>query len=277
VNGITLTGAVTSTGSLTLGGTLSGIGNSQLTNSSITINGSLVSLGGSTTVTATASSALTIGTGLTGTSYNGSTPITIAIDGTVATLTDSQTLTNKSMSGSSNTFTNIPNSALTNSSITLGTTNIALGGTSLTPAGLTSVTVTQDPTTDLQLATKQYVDGLVATGLTYHAPVYCATSVNVTETTLSYNNGASGVGATLTRISSFATLGVDGTTPPVGARVMIKNQNTQAWNGVYTVTSTGSPSTGWVLTRATDADTYGTGVNQLSQNDYFFVQNDKPV
>ena len=81
VNGITLTGTVTSSGSLTLGGTLGGIGNSQLTNSSITINGSTVSLGGSTTVTATATNALTIGTGLSGTSYNGSTAVTIANTG----------------------------------------------------------------------------------------------------------------------------------------------------------------------------------------------------
>ena len=50
--------------------------------------------------------ALTIGTGLSGTSYNGSAAVTIAIDSTVATLTGAQTLTNKSMSGSSNTFTN---------------------------------------------------------------------------------------------------------------------------------------------------------------------------
>jgi len=84
VNGITLTGTVTSAGSLTLGGTLGGIGNSQLTNSSITINGSTVSLGGSTTVTATATNALTIGTGLSGTSYDGSTAVTIANAGVLS-------------------------------------------------------------------------------------------------------------------------------------------------------------------------------------------------
>jgi hypothetical protein len=50
VNGITLTGTVTSSGNLTLGGTLGSIANSQLTNSSITINGTAVSLGGSTTI-----------------------------------------------------------------------------------------------------------------------------------------------------------------------------------------------------------------------------------
>jgi len=50
VNGITLTGTVTTSGNLTLGGTLGSIANSQLTNSSITINGTAVSLGGSTSV-----------------------------------------------------------------------------------------------------------------------------------------------------------------------------------------------------------------------------------
>lgn len=75
-----------------------GLPNAGLVNSSITINGSTVSLGGSTIVTATATNALTIGTGLTGTSYNGSTAVTIAIDSTVATLTGTQTLTNKVLS-----------------------------------------------------------------------------------------------------------------------------------------------------------------------------------
>jgi hypothetical protein len=45
VNGITLTGTVTSSGSLTLGGTLGGIGNSQLTNSSITFGATSQALG----------------------------------------------------------------------------------------------------------------------------------------------------------------------------------------------------------------------------------------
>lgn len=49
VNGITLTGTVTTTGSLTLGGTLSGIGNSQLTNSSVTIGSTSVALGATVT------------------------------------------------------------------------------------------------------------------------------------------------------------------------------------------------------------------------------------
>lgn len=249
--------------------TLTNIGNGSLTNSSVTINGSTVSLGGSTTITATASNALTIGTGLSGTSYNGSAPVTIAIDSTVATLTGSQTLTNKSISGSTNTLTNIPNSALTNSAVTVGTTAISLGASSLTLAGLTSVEVTQDPTTALQLTTKQYVDGLVSTGLTYHQPTQAATTASlasITGGTVTYNNGTAGVGATLTLSVALTTL--DGYSLSNGDRILVKDETNQAYNGVYTW-ATG----GLVLTRSTDADTYGTGVNQLSQNDYFFVQN----
>ena len=79
VNGITLTGTVTSSGSLTLGGTLGGIGNSQLTNS--TISG--VALGSSLFN-------LTAGTGVSfssGTTYNGSAAITINATGSGGTVT----------------------------------------------------------------------------------------------------------------------------------------------------------------------------------------------
>jgi hypothetical protein len=267
----TLTGSQTLSNKTISGSnnTLSNIGNSSLTNSSVTYNGVTVALGSSGTITAANPSALTIGTGLTGTSYDGSTPVTIAIDSTVATLTGVQTLTNKSMSGSSNTFTNIPNSALTNSSITLGTTTIALGATSLAPAGLTSVTVTQDPTSALQLATKQYVDGLVSTGLYYHAPVQVATTQDLaTQTggTVTYNNGTGGVGATLTLSVALTTL--DGYSLVNGDRILVKNETNQAYNGVYTWATGGT-----VLTRSTDTDSYGTGTGDLSENDYFFVQN----
>jgi hypothetical protein len=49
VNGITLTGNVTSSGNLTLGGTLGNIANSQLTNSAVTIGNTSVSLGSTVT------------------------------------------------------------------------------------------------------------------------------------------------------------------------------------------------------------------------------------
>jgi hypothetical protein len=250
--------------------TFSSIPNAALTNSAVTINGSSVSLGGSITVTATASAALTIGTGLSGTSYNGSTAVTIAIDNTVATLTGTQTLSNKTISGSNNTLSNIANSSLTNSQITLGTTNIALGGTSLTPAGLTSVTVTQNPVAALDLATKQYVDTLVSSGITYHAPVkYEVPTGNLNAT---YNNGTAGVGATLTNAGTLVAFTPDGVVASVADRILIYNQTNQAQNGIYVVTTVGSASVAWVLTRASDADTYALkSPNGLGEGDAFFI------
>jgi hypothetical protein len=352
-------GANTLTGYLVGNGTspftaVATIPNAGLTNSAITINGSSVSLGGSVTVTATASSALTIGTGLSGTSYNGSSPVTIAIDSTVATLTGAQTLTNKSISGSTNTLSNIPNSALTNSSITLGSTSVALGASSATLAGLTSVAVTQGPVSALQLATKQYVDDAVSSGITIHAPVrvetptalnatytpggtavtvttivggttltfstspglsvndqivfsstangivagtayyvYSAPAGNQVTLSLSYNgpeittltNGTgltiaglvnAGVGATLTNAGAKAAIQIDGISLSLTNRVLVYNQANAFENGVYTVTTVGTPDPGgtnWVLTRATTENTFRPdSTTGLGQGDYFFVQ-----
>ena len=269
----TLTGK-TMDGSLN---TFSNIPNTSLDNYSVTFNGTTVDLGGSGTITATATNALTIGTGLSGTSYNGSTAVTIAIDSTVATLTGIQTLTSKTISGSNNTLSNIGNSSLTNSQITLGTTNIALGGTSLAPVGLTSVTVTQDPVSNFQLATKQYVDTLAASGIHYHDPVYVEVPNTTGNLNATYNQpgGATvGVGATLTNAGTQAAFTADGIAVPLGSRVLIYNQTNAVQNGVYTLTTVGSGSTNWVLTRATDADTYSPfSPTGLGQGDAFFVTN----
>jgi hypothetical protein len=198
----------------------------------------------------------------------GTTNVTLSLP---AALTfTGKTVTGGTLSGvpincSTNTLSNIANASLTNSQITLGTSNVSLGGTLLAPAGLTSVTVTADPTLALQLTTKQYVDGLVATGLTYHQPVQAATTAPLAGVVV-YNNGVAGVGATLTLTTPLTVL--DGYTLLNTNRILVKDQVNQAHNGIYTWATGGT-----VLTRATDADTYGTGVNQLSQNDYFFTQN----
>ena len=268
-NGTSAMTASTTIPTTALSGTVT---NGQLANSAITINGSSVSLGGSVTVTATASNALTISTGLSGTSYNGSAAVTIAIDSTVATLTGTQTLTNKTISGASNTLTNIANASLTNSSVTVGTTAIALGASSLTLGGLTSVAVTQDPLTALQVATKQYVDTLVSSGITYHTPVKYEVPDSTGNLNATYNNGAAGVGATLTNAGALVAFTPDGTVALVNDRILVYNQTNQTENGVYVVTTVGSGAVAWVLTRASDADTYALkSPTGLGNGDAFFI------
>jgi len=256
--------------------TLSNIANASLTNSSVTYNGVTVALGASGTITANTTNALTAGTGLqldSGTTFNGSAAKTISIDSTVVTLTGTQVLTNKSISGSSNTLSNIANSSLTNSAITVGTTTISLGATSLTLAGLTSVTLTQDPVSALQAATKQYVDTLVSSGITYHTPVkYEVPGGNLNATYNQPGGPGVGVGATLTNAGTLVAFTPDGVVASPGDRILVYNQTNQFENGVYVVTTVGDGSTAWVLTRATDADTYALkSTTGLGQGDAFFV------
>lgn len=69
-----------------------------------------------------------------------------------------------------------------------------------------------------------------------------------------YDNGTGGVGATLTRGTNGVLPSQDGIALQVADRILVKNQSSTLQNGVYEVTSLGSASSKWVLTRTTDAD-----------------------
>jgi hypothetical protein len=129
-----------------------------------------------------------------------------------------------------------------------------------------TVLLNANPTLDLQAATKQYVDTAAATGFTVHQSVVYATAAALPTNT--YNNGASGVGATLTATVNGA-LTVDGNAVTTSQRILVKNEVASANNGCYTVTSTGSAGTPYILTRATDFDTAAAG--EIINNAYFFV------
>ena len=130
-----------------------------------------------------------------------------------------------------------------------------------------TVTLNADPTANLQAATKQYVDASASTSFVVHTPVRVVANT-YTGTNSTYNNGTAGVGATLTSTVNGA-LSIDGVSPSAGDRVLLRALSTASHNGVYTVTDAGSPSTVWVLTRATDFDQAAAG--EIANNAYFFV------
>ena len=105
------------------------------------------------------------------------------------------------------------------------------------------------PSSSTDAATKSYVDS-VKQALDIKDSVRVATTANLSAT---YNNGSSGVGATLTADSNGA-ISVDGVTLSSGNRVLVKDQSSGAHNGIYSVTTVGDGSTAFVLTRVEDAD-----------------------
>jgi hypothetical protein len=137
------------------------------------------------------------------------------------------------------------------------TTDLNMGGYKLAALGT--------PTVSTDAANKQYVDD-VAQGLNIHAASYAATTANLNAT---YSNGTSGVGATLTNAGTQAAFTTDGTTPSVNDRILVRLQTNTAQNGIYTLTTVGSGSTNWVLTRATDFDT----PTEIAGGDFTFVDN----
>jgi len=134
--------------------------------------------------------------------------------------------------------------------------NVTIGG---------YLTLSNGPTQASHAATKAYVDNTTA-GINFHSPVHAATTANLTAT---YDNGTSGVGATLTGSGAFPQ--IDGHTVAEQERVLVKNQSTGYQNGLYVLTDDGDPSGSWVLTRATDADNSPAG--EIAYGDFVFVQN----
>jgi hypothetical protein len=139
--------------------------------------------------------------------------------------------------------------------------------TTINAVTLTTGSITTAPTNGTDIVNKNYADSIAA-GINFHQA--CRLASTAALPTCTYNNGSSGVGATLTATAN-AALSVDGTLVAATNRVLVKNQADQAQNGVYVVTQTGSGAAPFILTRATDFDTPGTGVNQIDAGDFFLI------
>ena len=242
--------------------------------------------------------------GDTGTdTYNTAETLTFAgTGGLVQTVTDNTVtvtatgLTNANLSGSAA----IANGNLANPTTTLGSSTLTLGAATTDIAGLTSLVIdsitingatvsTTAGNTDIvfsphgtgtvtvpsgyedragfttnSLANKAYVDQ-VAQGLDAKPSTRVATTANLTAT---YANGTAGVGATLTNSGSQAAFAVDGVTPTVNDRVLVKDQTAAAQNGIYILSTAGDGSSNWVLTRATPEDQPA----ELSGGSFVFVE-----
>src|SRR5210317_821649 len=187
----------------------------------------------------------------------------------------------------------------TGGQLTLGSSTLTLGATTTDIAGLTSLVVdsltingssitTTASNTDINLTPhgtgvvkvpsgydqragfdtdslvpKSYVDA-IAEGLHVHASVKAATTQSLADEsgdTVTYDNGTLGVGATLTLSTGISTL--DGYTLVDGYRILIKDESTQAHNGIYIRTSS------TVFTRATDFDTTA----EVASGDFLSVEN----
>lgn len=84
----------------------------------------------------------------------------------------------------------------------------------------------------------------------------CFVATTTALPTYVYVNGASGVGATITAVS-FGVLTIDGQTPALNQRILVKDETSgnAPYNGTYTVSVLGTSLVAFVLTRSTDLNT----------------------
>ena len=184
---------------------------------------------------------------LTATTFSGAGT---SLTGTAASLTAGTVTTNANLTGpitSSGNATSVASQTGTGTKFVMDTSPTLTG----TPAAPTATA--GDSTT--QLATTAFVQQAVRSVPSKEASKYATTAALATVT---YYNGVAGdgVGATLTGVG-LGAITLDGNTPIVGDRLLVKNQVSTFQNGIYTVTIVGTAGTVFVITRALDFNQTG--------------------
>ena len=223
------------------------------------VTGNLTGTASNATVLATARNfEISNGATAAAVSFDGSGAVNLNVTGINASVIDTGTIANARTTAAS------ANGA---STIVLRDASGDFSAHNVTANMVTGLTT---PLNSTDATNKTYVDALIASGVHFHQPVRVESPTNLNA---SYNNGTDGVGATLTNAGTQVALEIDGVSVNVADRVLIYQQTTQTQNGVYVVSDVGSGSTNWVLTRATDADSYEiSSPNGLSEGSTFFVQ-----
>ena len=259
---LSATGALAVTGNATVGN-LSSAGLATFTGN--VTSGNLITAGLVQGATVTATGNITAG----------NANITSAVNSATVNATGNITGGNISAGAGIIATTGNVNGGNLNSNNLIGTavTITSTGNLNLAPTGNISlnsryINGLNQPVQDNDAASKIYVDNMVSTQLAYHTAVVAATTGTLATATggaITYNNGTAGVGATLTTTGTFTTIDT-ANVATAGTRILVKDQADATQNGVYEYTSA------TVITRTTDADTYGPNSStDLSVNDYFFV------
>jgi hypothetical protein len=216
------------------------IPNSKLANSSIILNGLVVNLGDTATVTANLPNNLTVGTGLqlnSGTTFNGSAARTISITSGVVTTTGTQTLTNKTFTDSSTLFQddvdNTKKMAFQLSSISTGTTR------TLTVPNVSGTIVT---TGDTGSVSNTMLAGSIANNKLANSTISgIALGSNLNTLTagsfLTWSVGTNYNG------SAASTLAVNATSANTGNTVVARNASGNFTAGTITAALTGNATT----------------------------------
>lgn len=229
------------------------------------INTPLISLGGTltfsgaftTTFTVTANTSVTLPTSGTLVNSAVTTLSSLVSIGTITTGTWNATKIAQAYGG-----TNI------DSSVSTGVAQVAAGTWSVSTALPSTTTATTQTAGDnsTSVATDAFVTTAIANAVAGVDPavaVLAATTTAANTSGFTYNNGVSGVGATLTQ-NSAAAVTIDGVAfNTIGQRLLVKNDTQTSpgsvsagtFNGVYIVTTVGTGIIPAVFTRALDYDT----------------------